>query len=188
MGNREIPSSHFEQTPEKVMEGVSAIMANGLRSSSFWALKTDGSLWTVWRKRAQTESSFEFEYREYAFENAHLKREIAAYDQKHSEEVERLTKDFSVKIKNLTEEITDEEKDISEQASGIARLELEIKTKEEAIQKSEADVELWKSIYSDAYDVGEYACRKLGQDFERCLHMRNDNYRLSYIFGDERSR
>ena len=45
-----------------------------------------------------------------------------------------------------------------------------------------------KSIYSDAYDVGEYACRKLGQDFERCLHMRNDNYRLSYIFGDERSR
>lgn len=67
-GNREIPSSHFEQTPEKVMEGVSAIMANGLRSSSFWALKTDGSLWTVWRKRAQTESSFEFEYREYAFE------------------------------------------------------------------------------------------------------------------------
>lgn len=127
-------------------------------------------------------------YREYAFENADLKREIAAYDQKHSEEVERITADYSEKIKNLTEKIADKEKVISEQASGIAQLELEIQTKKEAIQKSKADVELWKSIYSDAYDVGEYACRKLGQDFERCLHMRNDNYRLSYIFGDERSR
>lgn len=65
-GNREISSSHFEREPTKVMEGVSAIMANGLCSPSFLALKTDGSLWEVWRKRVQTASSAE--YREFAFE------------------------------------------------------------------------------------------------------------------------
>ena len=68
-------------------------------------------------------------YREYAFENAHLKREIAAYDQKHSEEVEKLTGDYSVKIKNLAEDVADKERIISEQQSGISELEAQISEK-----------------------------------------------------------
>ncbi len=127
-------------------------------------------------------------YREYAFENAHLKREIAAYDQKHSEEVERLTKDFSVKIKNLTEEIADKEKVISEQASGIAELEAQITERDTIISKSKDTIKTWEGLYDNACAVGEYACRMLGRDFDRCLDMKIDNYRLSYIFGDERSR
>lgn len=74
------------------------------------------------------------------------------------------------------------------QKSKINQFELEIKVKDEMIRKDKEDIEILESIYKDACDVGKYACRKLGQDFERCLHMRNDNYRLSYIFGDERSR
>lgn len=127
-------------------------------------------------------------YREYAFENAHLKREIAAYDQKHSEEVERLTKDFSVKIKNLTDDIADKEKVISEQASGIAELEAQITERDTIISKSKDTIKTWEGLYDNACAVGEYACRKLGRDFDRCLDMKIDNYRLSYIFGDERSR
>ncbi|MDY3790840.1 MAG: plasmid recombination protein [Oscillospiraceae bacterium] len=127
-------------------------------------------------------------YREYAFENAHLKREIAAYDQKHSEEVERLTADYSEKIKNLTEEIADKEKVISEQASGIAELEAQITERDTIISKSKDTIKTWEGLYDNACAVGEYACRKLGRDFDRCLDMKIDNYRLSYIFGDERSR
>ena len=127
-------------------------------------------------------------YREYAFENAHLKREIAAYDQKHSEEVERLTKDFSEKIKTLTDDIADKEKVISEQASGIAELEAQITERDTIISKSKDTIKTWEGLYDNACAVGEYACRKLGRDFDRCLDMKIDNYRLSYIFGDERSR
>lgn len=127
-------------------------------------------------------------YREYAFENAHLKREIAAYDQNHSEEVERLSADYSEKIENLIENVADRDKTISVQKSKINQFELEIKAKDETIQKSKEDIEILESICKDACDVGKYACRKLGQDFDRCLKMRNENYRLSYIFGDERSR
>lgn len=124
----------------------------------------------------------------YKWENSDLKKEIAANAEKHREEVERLTEDYSQKIETLTENVADRDKTISVQKSKINQFELEIKTKNETIQKSKEDIEILESIYKDAYDVGEYACRKLGQDFERCLHMRNDNYRLSYIFGDERSR
>lgn len=127
-------------------------------------------------------------YREYAFENAHLKREIAACDQKHSEEVERLTADYSEKIKNLTEEIADKEKVISEQASGISELEAQISEKDSIISKNKDTIRTWKGLFDNACAVGEYACRKLGRDFEHCLDMKIDNYRLSYIFGDERSR
>lgn len=127
-------------------------------------------------------------YRKYAFENAHLKREIAAYDQKHSEEVERLTKDFSEKIKTLTDDIADKEKVISEQALGIAELEAQITERDTIISKSKDTIKTWEGLYDNACAVGEYACRKLGRDFDRCLDMKIDNYRLSYIFGDERSR
>lgn len=127
-------------------------------------------------------------YREYAFENAHLKREIAAYDQKHSEEVERLTKDFSEKIKTLTDDIADKEKVISEQALGIAELEAQITERDTIISKSKDTIKTWEGLYDNACAVGEYACRKLGRNFDRCLDMKIDNYRLSYIFGDERSR
>lgn len=74
------------------------------------------------------------------------------------------------------------------QKSKINQFELEIKAKDETIRKDKEDIEILESIYKDAYDVGKYACRKLGQNFDRCLKMRNENYRLSYIFGDERSR
>lgn len=127
-------------------------------------------------------------YREYAFENADLKRKIAAYDQKHSEEVERLTKDFSEKIKTLTDDIADKEKVISEQALGIAELEAQITERDTIISKSKDTIKTWEGLYDNACAVGEYACRKLGRNFDRCLDMKIDNYRLSYIFGDERSR
>lgn len=124
----------------------------------------------------------------YKWENSDLKKEIAANDKKHKEEVERLSAEYSEKIETLTENAVDRDKTISVQKSKINQFELEIKVKNETIRKDKEDIEILESIYKDACDVGKYACRKLGQDFDRCLKMRNENYRLSYIFGDERSR
>ena len=124
----------------------------------------------------------------YKWENADLKKEITANDERHKQEVERLSADYSEKIENLIENVADRDKTISVQKSKINQFELEIKTKNETIQKSKEDIEILESIYKDACDVGKYACRMLCQDFYRCLKMRNENYRLSYIFGDERSR
>lgn len=108
--------------------------------------------------------------------------------EKHREEVERLTEDYSQKIETLTENVADRDKTISVQKSKINQFELEIKVKNETIRKDKEDIEILESIYKDACDVVKYACRKLGRDFDRCLDMKIDNYRLSYIFGDERSR
>ena len=124
----------------------------------------------------------------YEWENSNLKKEIVANAEKHREEVERLTEDYSQKIETLTENVADRDKTISVQKSKINQFELEIKVKDEMIRKDKEDIEILESIYKDACDVGKYACRKLGQDFDCCLKMRNENYRLSYIFGDERSR
>ncbi|MGN1089376.1 MAG: plasmid recombination protein, partial [Huintestinicola sp.] len=120
----------------------------------------------------------------YRYENDRLKKEIADTDKKHKEEVEK----YSVKIKNLTEDVADRERIISEQQSGISKLEAQITEKDTIISKSKDTIKTWEGLYDNACAVGEYACRKLGRDFDRCLDMKIDNYRLSYIFGDERSR
>lgn len=127
-------------------------------------------------------------YRKYEFDNIRLKKEIDDHDKKHREEVEKLTGDYSVKIKNLAKDVADKERIISEQQSGISELEAQISEKDSIISKNKDTIKTWKGLYDNACAVGEYACRKLGRDFDRCLDMKIDNYRLSYIFGDERSR
>lgn len=120
----------------------------------------------------------------YRCENDRLKKEIADTDKKHKEEVEK----YSVKIKKLTEDVADRERNIFEQQSGIAELEAQISAKDTIINKNKDTIKMWEGLYDNACAVGEYACRKLGRNFDRCLDMKIDNYRLSYIFGDERSR
>lgn len=120
----------------------------------------------------------------YRCENDRLKKEIADTDKKHKEEVEK----YSVKIKKLTEDVADRERNIFEQQSGIAELEAQISAKDTIINKNKDTIKMWEGLYDNACAVGEYACRKLGRNFDSCLDMKIDNYRLSYIFGDERSR
>lgn len=120
----------------------------------------------------------------YKYENERLKKEIAETDKKHKEEI----KNYSKRIDDLTESAAEMEKVISGHKSVSDELEAKIAEKDAVIGKNNETIEAWERLYNNACAVGEYACKKLGQDFNRCLDMKIENYRLSYIFGDERCR
>jgi len=62
----EISPPYIAQAPEKIMEGVSTVMADNPHSSSFWVLKTNQSLWGGWREEIHT--TFYIEIKDFNFE------------------------------------------------------------------------------------------------------------------------
>lgn len=135
-------------------------------------------------EKARAESE---RFQKYKWENIDLKNEMRAKDRKHRDEIEHLESGYSGKIKELTVDISNRDKIISEQKESIISLETAVAQKEDVIREQSDTIATWESLYDNACAVGEYACKKLGKNFKRCLDMKNDNYRLSYIFGDERS-
>ena len=78
------------------------------------------------------------------------------------------------------------ERDTRIKDSKIAGLEQSIKLKEKEIEEKEQEISFWQRLYSKAIEVGQYICKifRLRFDFEKCVDMRNEDYRLNYIFGD----
>ena len=123
----------------------------------------------------------------FKIENMHLKNEMMAKDRKHREEIDNLESDYSHKIRELTADVASRDKVISEQKASIEKLENTIAEKDSIISKQEQDIKVGDELYLDACAVGEYACKKLGKDFKRCLDMKINNYSIPYIFGEQRS-
>ena len=69
----------------------------------------------------------------------------------------------------------------------ISELEQTIAQKDKEIEKKEQECSIWRKLYYAALEVGKYLCKMfhLPFNFEKCVDMRNDGYRLDYIFGDE---
>lgn len=69
----------------------------------------------------------------------------------------------------------------------IADLEQTIVQKDEEIEKKDRVCSMWEKLYDAAIEVGQYICKifRLHFDFEKCVDMREDGYRLNYIFDNE---
>ena len=69
----------------------------------------------------------------------------------------------------------------------IADLEQTIVQKDEELEKKEEVCSTWQRLYNAAIEVGEYICKifRIHFDFEKCVDMREDGYRLNYIFDNE---
>ena len=79
------------------------------------------------------------------------------------------------------------ERDTSIKDSKITGLEQTIVRKDKEIEEKEQEISFWQRLYSKAIEVGQYICKifRLRYDFEKCVDMRNEDYRLNYIFGDD---
>ena len=79
------------------------------------------------------------------------------------------------------------ERDTSIKDSKITGLEQTIALKDKEIEEKEQRLSFWQRLYSTAIEVGQYICKifRLRYDFEKCVDLRNEDYRLNYIFGDD---
>ena len=79
------------------------------------------------------------------------------------------------------------ERDSAVKNSKISDLEQTISLKDKEIEEKDKRISFWKRLYEKAIEVGQYICKifRLRYDFEKCVEMRNEDYRLNYIFGDD---
>ena len=102
-------------------------------------------------------------------------------------EAERIRKKSDDTHNDDMERILTLEKSKQEDKAKISGLERTIAQKDEEIEKKEANISMWQKFYLAAIEVGKYLCKRLGLhlDFEKAVDMREDGYRLNYIFGDD---
>lgn len=126
-----------------------------------------------YRKVRNERDIFDCKLRDKISECSMLEKANANYKKQISEIEKYRTEIFELQNK-LSENTRKYEYDISELNLKIGEL------------QSENDIT--EKCYNDLYDIAEYACNKLKIDVKKALKMRNENYRISYIFGDERYR
>ena len=102
-------------------------------------------------------------------------------------EAERIRKKSDDTHNDDMERILTLEKSQQEDKAKISGLERTIAQKDEELGKKEANISMWQKFYLAAIEVGKYLCKRLGLhlDFEKAVDMREDGYRLNYIFGDD---
>ena len=82
------------------------------------------------------------------------------------------------------------EKSEREYITKINGLERTIVQKDEEIEKKDRVCSIWEKLYDAAIEVGQYICKifRLPFNFEKCVDMRSEGYRLNYIFDEDRTR
>lgn len=103
------------------------------------------------------------------------------------DEMKQLQKKSDDTHNNDQQRIRTLERDTNIKDSKITGLEQTIVRKDKEIEEKEKEISFWQRLYSKAIEVGQYICKifRLRYDFEKCVDMRNEDYRLNYIFGDD---
>ena len=113
------------------------------------------------------------------------------------EELERIRKDTERQQKRADDTHNDDQERIRTlehesvvKDTKIAALERTIVQKDEEIEKKDRVCSIWEKLYDAAIEVGQYICRifRLPFNFEKCVDMRSEGYRLNYIFDEDRTR
>ena len=140
----------------------------------YWALYNEQeNLNSLYHNAIFQRNDFERKLNKITSECSNLKRDNENYKKKLSEIEKYKTEIFELQNK-LSENTKKYENDISE---------LNLK-----INELQEENSITEKCYYDLYDIADYACKKLRMDVDKALKMRGENYRISYIFGDERYR
>lgn len=107
--------------------------------------------------------------------------------EKVKDEMKQLQKKSDYTHNDDQQRIRTLERDSAVNNSKISDLEQTIALKGKEIAEKEQRISFWQRLYSKAIEVGQYICKifRLRYDFEKCVDMRNEDYRLNYIFGDD---
>ncbi|MDE5577915.1 MAG: hypothetical protein K2J11_11075, partial [Oscillospiraceae bacterium] len=147
--------------------------AQRLEEKYFALYNEQENLNSLYHKAVFQRDSLECQLRDKTSECSNLKRDNENCKKELSETEKYKAEVFELQNK-LSENTQKYESDISE---------LNLK-----IRELQEENNITEKCYCDLYDIADYACKKLKMDVEKALKMRGENYRVSYIFGDERYR
>lgn len=147
--------------------------AQRLEEKYFALYNEQENLNSLYRNAVFQRDSFECQLRDKTSECSNLKRDNENYKKKFSE-----IENYRTEIFELQNKLSENEKKYE---SNISELNLKIKELQD-------ENNITEKCYCDLYDIADYACKKLRIDVEKALKMRGENYRVSYIFDDERYR
>lgn len=98
----------------------------------------------------------------------------------------RQYKSEAERVPYLEHQIEDMEKRLAELEKTCSEKENETAALNEKISEQKKENTALRKLYNSAYDIAEYACKKLKIDADRAIQKRSDGYRTTYIFGDEK--
>ena len=134
-------------------------------------------------KLTKEKNATDRELLQYKHDNRQMDKQLLQKEQEN----EKLRKDAERKQKLPDdthkadmEKIRTLEKNVADHKNTIAEKDRELNEKEETIS-------FWRNLYYTAIEVGKHICDwfRLHINFEKCVDMRAEGYRLNYIFGDD---
>ena len=140
-----------------------------------------------YEKLTKEKNATDRELLQYKHNNRQMDAKLLQKEQENEElrkDAERNKKQSDDTHKADMERIRTLEKNVADHKNTIAEKDRELNEKEETIS-------FWRNLYYTAIEVGKHICDwfRLHINFEKCVNMRTEGYRLDYILGnDDRTR